>query len=505
MPQIKSRFALNSAAQPRPRALAFMVVFVLFCVSGVLAWNVSARTTTSCFNRYDLAENTFCTTGTQQSSQIEQDRTTATITSSNLFNEQDYTPPRETNKAQSQNVVVRVNRKKPAGKSNLAVGTTHMQYSLDAWGNAKAVDKGKDLLQEASVYQNQHIMGFGTINPEPSPGDYDWKSLDARVQLMRETKAIPTITLCCAPDWMKGGKPGTTDWSQLEVAPRAEHYDDFAELARQVALRYPDVKHYIVWNEFKGFWKPSINNWDYVAYTTFYNKIYDALKSVDPSIQVGGPYLVIEGTGSNHGHWSAEMPITKRNRIVLDYWLKHKHGADFIAVDRSVKTYHDRANYTDAQYLALTPLYTQVTRQLKQMTDLPIWWAESYFTGRPSNRTFEAAGLASMLYHQLTAGASVSMRWSPQAQPNELVGQNLFTDTLVEGGGQPLPAYYVYKAFREHFGPGTQLYQSSSSSPDIEVLASATKTLLINKRSTAVRVRLNDQLINLQGYEVRIQ
>ncbi len=32
-----------------------------------------------------------------------------------------------------------------------------------------------------------------------------------------------------------------------------------------------------------------------------YNLVYDALKGVDPSIQVGGPYLVIEGTGSGRG------------------------------------------------------------------------------------------------------------------------------------------------------------------------------------------------------------
>ena len=25
------------------------------------------------------------------------------------------------------------------------------------------------------------------------------------------------ITLCCAPDWMKGGEPGFTNWSRLEV------------------------------------------------------------------------------------------------------------------------------------------------------------------------------------------------------------------------------------------------------------------------------------------------
>ena len=65
---------------------------------------------------------------------------------------------------------------------------------------------------------------------------YDWSSLDRRVNQMVktenfsllppehivfikvETGGTPVITLCCAPDWMKGGEPGFTNWSRLEVA-----------------------------------------------------------------------------------------------------------------------------------------------------------------------------------------------------------------------------------------------------------------------------------------------
>ncbi|OLT10047.1 hypothetical protein BJF78_29420 [Pseudonocardia sp. CNS-139] len=61
------------------------------------------------------------------------------------------------------------------------------------------------------------------------------------------------MTLCCAPDWMKGGEPGETDWSRIEVAPDPAHYADFAALAVDVARRYPQVRHFVVWNELKGF------------------------------------------------------------------------------------------------------------------------------------------------------------------------------------------------------------------------------------------------------------
>ena len=73
------------------------------------------------------------------------------------------------------------------------------------------------------------------------------------MQLIADSGVTPVITLCCAPDWMKGGQPGETDWSRLEVAPDPAHFADFAELAADVAKRYPQVKHFIVWNELKGF------------------------------------------------------------------------------------------------------------------------------------------------------------------------------------------------------------------------------------------------------------
>ena len=40
------------------------------------------------------------------------------------------------------------------------------------------------VLRQVPMLQNQHIMGFGADNPEPSPGRYEWRTLDSRVTLM---------------------------------------------------------------------------------------------------------------------------------------------------------------------------------------------------------------------------------------------------------------------------------------------------------------------------------
>jgi hypothetical protein len=402
-------------------------------------------------------------------------------------------------------VTVTVDRSVQTGISHLAVGVTHMQYSLDPWGEPAAVQNGKTLLREGVRYSNQHIMGYGALNPEPRPGVYDWTSLDRRVQVARELGLIPVFTLCCAPDWMKGGAPGATDWSKIEVAPLPEHEQDFANLAGQVALRYPDVQHYLVWNEMKGMWSSTLNNWDYVRYTRLYNLVYDAVKRANPNAQIGGPYLVIEGTGSGVGFWGMS-PISARNMQVIDYWLANKRGADFVVLDKPVQDPHDLHAYSDTELLSLTALFGSVTRQVRARTSLPIWWAEGYFRGSP-NWDLQAAGLASMLYHELLGGTAVSLRWEPQAQPGTAYGgndQNLFSSTLVAGGGQPYPSYYVYKAFHEQFGPGTPLYQVTVSSPDVEALASRTRTLLINKRSTETRVAVNGTVVTIGPYQVRV-
>ena len=410
-------------------------------------------------------------------------------------------------------VTVTVDRTIPAGTSGLSTGATHTQYSLDPAGDSVAVANGKKLLAAATRYQNQHIYGWGAANPNPKPGVYDWSTLDRRIALIRSMGATPVITLCCAPDWMTSLATTTSEFRALPPTP--DHYDDFTDLARRIALRYPDVKHYLVWNEMKGFWSNTINNWDYAAYTAMYNQIYDALKGIDSSIKVGGPYLVLEGTGSNRGDGSTQTPITPRNMQVIDYWLRYKRGADFIVVTRRVLDWHDRTSYSEGELLALPYLFASVSEQIRTRTSLPIWWSEDYcagggrldyFTGN-NDWLFQAACLASVLYHELKGGSAVSLRWQPQGVGGGIYygnDENLFSDTRQGGGGQPFPSYWVYRSFHDFFSAGTPLYKATSSSPDVEVLASSTRVLLINKRPTSTTVDVNGGRITLARYEVRV-
>jgi hypothetical protein len=379
------------------------------------------------------------------------------------------------------------------GHSQLELGITHTQQSLlaDPTTRAAAIPR----LTAAVTYHNQHLMGWGALNPEPAPGQFRWASLDARIAQIRAVPgAVPVLTLCCAPDWMKGGASGQTDWSRLEVAPRPEHYADFAHLAALAAQRYRDVRYFQVWNEFKGFWDASANNWNYRAYTELYNQVYRAIKAVRPDAQVGGFYMVIEGTGANpQGDWASRMPITSRQAEALDYWLVHKAGADFICLDKAVRSYHDTHTYSRDELMALTSIFATVAQQVRERTNLPIWWSEFYLTGERADGSV-AAAQAAILAQMLRGGSRVALSWQ---EPR-------LASALFDAAGVPLPTYEPTRLIHQWFPPGTPLYQVNTSDAQLVVLAGRSKTLLINLAGGSRTVRVNGIGVALGAYAVTL-
>lgn len=384
--------------------------------------------------------------------------------------------------------------------SRFNLGFTWTHISLDQpKAHPQAVQQATDLLIEAKpAFQNTHIIGWGVGNIQPEPGKYNWSSLDTRIARMRDMNIPIVITLCTAPGWMKKG----ADTWKMNTAPLDEHFEAFADLCLEVAKRYPDVRYYQVWNEFKGFWDSDHDTWSAQRYTRMYNMIYDRLKSHNPDLKVGGLYLVVEGTGSKHlGYqgWQTSNPITERNRKVIEYWLMHKHGADFICVDKGLKDFHDKNPYSAHELITFAQQFSNIARQIRQLTDLPIWWSEYYAaSGTEAQR---GAAFASIYHHMIRSGSDVALLWNPIEGE---VPCQMITDVRSDDGGQPEPHYYVFKAIQEHFQQGSAIYRTTTSTPRIEVLASDTATMVINKYDVSARVKLDGQTLRLKPYEVRL-
>lgn len=409
----------------------------------------------------------------------------------------------------SETVVIEVDAE-PFGTATLELGVTHTQHTLD-FGAPEAIARAEKVLRGAAKYQNQHIMGWGALNPEPSPGVYDWSSLDRRINLIRRTGGVPVITLCCAPDWMKGGDQGTTNWGKITKAPLEAHFNDFAHLAKNITTRYPDIEYYQVWNELKGFWDPERDRWNYEAYTTFYNTIYDALKKVELRLKIGGPYvpmrLITTPTAGNENILQgAYGRIDNRSLEAVLYWLQHKQGADFITIDGATYTGADR------RYVGSLPdnlfdrasVFSDVANWLRKHTDLPIWWAEWYSADASLSADLQNALMAESLRH-MVGTADVALRWAPQGEAGVGVDgtdENLWSDTKLNEGGEPFPFGRTAQQFRQCFPRGASLHTVHTSSSMLSGLASRTCIMLINKTEKVVAVNVGEHHFEAAPYAV---
>ncbi len=403
-------------------------------------------------------------------------------------------------------VSVRVDRRAPVATSRLWLGVTHTQVGVG--GGRKGLAQIRDLLGGATRFQNQHLYGWGAANPEPARGVFAWASLDRRIARMRAVGTEPVITLCCAPDWMTRLRRRSSTYPTLP--PTAARVRDFAALAAAVARRYPDVRHFIVWNQMKGYYVRSSRTWDAPGYTRLYNAVYSALKRVDRRIRVGGPYISLEGSGSGsfatRPSYATVRPLTRRNREVLSYWLRHKRGADFVAISRPlISPDHDHNRYTTAQLLGLVHWFGGVARKVRAMTRLPLWYAEDHV--RPLLGRAATAGEAMMLMEQMRAGVAVSLRWGPQASPRGPAwrfSEALYGRSKTTGGVRPLAFYPLYRAMHRHFAPGTPLFKVRSSSPDVQAVASRTAALVVNTLPRTLAVSVDGRRVRLPGYGFRV-
>lgn len=382
-------------------------------------------------------------------------------------------------------------------------GFTHTQFSADA-GEPTAVATAEAAIKSVPMVQAQAIMGWGVDNPEPSPGQYDFRSLDRRMDFIRRSGGIPVVVLCCAPDWMKGGQDGETDWDRLEDAPLPGHFADFGALSAAVAKRYPYVRHFLVWNEFKGFFNDEANRWDAQRYTDLYNVVYDAVKAVDPANQVGGPYLSFEGKTSGapdsspqlQGPWGA---VDQRSVDAFVYWNLRRKGADFVVVDAHATT-DDGApdEFTAVQKFAV------VNAWLRTQVNVPIWWSEWYVEPtRPGwSPEHQVALRVAAMIELASSGANTVLYWNPRPDGVKCVGC-LWTDTREADGGRPLPFLSeVLQRFVRWFPPSVER-RKVHVADGLLALASDGALVIVNTTDKRIIASVDGRQMEWSAYQTR--
>lgn len=162
--------------------------------------------------------------------------------------------------------------------------------------------------------QNRHIMGWGATNPKPwSNQPPQLANLDGHIARMTAVANVPMITFALCPDYMRVPKAqlssvdGATNWgvaprdaSWIEQFPSPEWEDAFIDMCVAIAVRYPAVKMFALWNENKGLWLAA-GGWDSVRYNRGFNKLRAKLLAARPDAQLGGPYCFVHFGAPSYG------------------------------------------------------------------------------------------------------------------------------------------------------------------------------------------------------------
>lgn len=299
-----------------------------------------------------------------------------------------------------------------------------------------ATAAGKQVMAKfAGSYMDQSLLGFGAgANPEPRPGHYNMTGIAQRLSLIQAAGGVPVITLIGVPAWMR---PGTATFFD---PPAPQYYQAFATLCAYVARSFPQVKYFVVWNEMKGF-LVSGNTYNYVGYTQMYNDVYRAIKSVRPTAMVGGPYTSLSAWEIPHVGVASALHgaygyVNQGMVTALSYWLSHKVGADFVAVDGA--TENASKGKQIANPVTASSLYAVIDSWIRSQTTLPIWWMESHISPAGWTTAEGAAARVATVAEMASSGASVGMQWQPQDELG-LTDEGLWTSTLVPSGGQETP------------------------------------------------------------------
>ena len=248
------------------------------------------------------------------------------------------------------------------------------------------------------------------------------------------------------------------------------------------------------------------NRWDYEGYTDFYNQVYRAVKDARPDVQVGGPYVVL--TSLDQGEPDASDTVTgpwgaadQRALDVVDYWLQHNVGADFLAVDASTKTRQD----TIPSVLDGTQKYADLDRWLRERSNLPIWWAEFYpdvpdgAEAGPDSPASATATLASVAAYALS-GAAGALLWGPQGDP-ELKYAALWTDSTDDDGGRPTPLTAAWQWLVPRLAEGNVEIGRSAGSP-LLVFRASDGAVVVNPTDETVQVTPDTE--SVQGWAVTV-
>jgi hypothetical protein len=366
--------------------------------------------------------------------------------------------------------------------------------------------------------------------------------------------------LAMAPGWMMGKRTTDNgviapivDWSNEFYQSRVttDKLDKWLQLVDAIVQRYSrppyNVRTYDIWNEFKGYYNPDINNYDSgiypgtpgkadMGYTYFYNKTREQILAsaaaigVASGIRTGGPYVVndlwdqssaggypvTDGRGSSSDTLSGAKSygwVDGRPLDAIKTWLANKTGAEFISLRYGNQTRANTILGSDWDSLLYGRDLANWVRGLPEdvypgASTLPFWNAEHYTIVKTDTSSIAKKGAFSAESYRIgvRAGYESMLRWGAKG----LDGVDLWSTTSIPdnqelraGDGLAGNGLTAQRLFKQNFSIGTPLYpEIVSDSQKISALSNATHTLLINKTNTQLTVSVNGVSTTIPPYNI---
>ena len=197
---------------------------------------------------------------------------------------------------------------------------------------------------------------------------YRWNAADALLNALQDHRIAAVVTLVGTPRWANGGRG--PNWAPTNP-------NTFASFAYAAARRYPQVRHWVIWNEPNKDW--SLRPTTAETYVRLLNAAYTAIKRVNPRDQVAGGVTAPRGGSGDVAPvpWIRAMGSLKPR---LDAYAHHPYP-----LTRTETPSRGGCPSCESLTLAsLERLREEVTRALGAK---PIWLTEYGYQTNPPDRT----------------------------------------------------------------------------------------------------------------------
>jgi hypothetical protein len=213
---------------------------------------------------------------------------------------------------------------------------------------------------------------------------YRWNAADALLNGLRAHGISAVVTLVGTPRWANGGRGPS--WAPTDP-------NDFARFAHAAVRRYPQVRHWVVWNEPNKDW--SLRPTTPATYVRLLNAAYTAIKRVNPRDRVAGGVTAPRGGSGDVAPvpWIRAMGVLNAR---LDAYAHHPHPL-------SPTETPWRGGCDPCSGLTLASLERLLDEVARAFGPKPVWLTEYGYQTDPPDR---ALGVSQMLQARYVAEAA---------------------------------------------------------------------------------------------------